>query len=90
MVFSEIVPRLRWIESPILKPFEKERKRVNKEIEKFMTLDMGIKFRHLNLEDGSPGLFRDDGVHLSDVGLAIFNLDLQTYVEMAAIWGRDG
>lgn len=30
LVFSEIIPRLRWLESVIFKPLEKVHKRVNK------------------------------------------------------------
>lgn len=31
-VFSEIIPRLRWLESSVFKPFDKVRKRVNRAI----------------------------------------------------------
>lgn len=33
------------------------------------------------------GLYRQDGVHLSDVGVDIFNLGLQYGIEMAVVVG---
>ncbi|XP_040181424.1 uncharacterized protein LOC120915190 [Rana temporaria] len=87
LVFSEIVPRLRWLESLIFKPLEKVRKRINKAMEKFLSPDLGFSFRHRELEGGVQGLYRADGVHLSEIGLDIFNTELQTCIEAAAVWG---
>lgn len=80
VVFSEIVPRLVWLNSP----FEKVRRRLNRAIAKFMPTIGGFSFRHVELEGGIVGLFRLDGVHLSEIGLDIFNNDLQSMVELAA------
>lgn len=32
-------------------------------------------------------MYQHDGVHLSEVGLDIFNCDLQMCIESAAVWG---
>ena len=87
IVFSEIVPRLRWLDAGVCRPFEKVRKRVNKAVEKFMVNVTGFSYRHIDLEGGLPGLYRSDGVHLSEVGLDIFNMALQGCIERAAVLG---
>lgn len=83
LVFSEIVPRLSWLSSDQRRVMEKMRKRVNRALEKCMPLINGLSYRHVDLEGGYPGLYRPDGVHLSEVGLDIFNLGLQYSIESA-------
>lgn len=87
IVFSEIVPRLSWLASPLRRVMEKMRKRVNRGMAKFMPSLGGLTYRHVDLEGGFAGLYRQDGVHLSDVGVDIFNLGLQYGIEMAAYMG---
>lgn len=66
---------------------EKIRKRVNRAVAKILQ-DLGIiSFRHMELEGNITGLYREDGIHLSDIGLDIFNTNLSTCVEMAVVWG---
>lgn len=77
-----------WLSSSETKPLEVIRRRVNQSIEKRMPLLDSFSFWHIDLEGGFSGLYRQDRVHLSDVGLDIFNLGLQTMIEMAALWGR--
>lgn len=86
-MFSEIVPRLSWLLSPLRRVMEKMRKRVNRGMAKFMPSLGGFAYRHVDLEGGFAGLYRQDGVHLSDVGAYIFNLGLQNSIEMAAYVG---
>ena len=90
LIFSEIIPRLRWSESMVFKPLEKVRKRINRAMEKFLAPELGFSFRHLELEGGVQGLYRSDGVHLAEIGLDIFNMRLQTCIETAAVWGGWG
>lgn len=86
--FSEIIPRLRWIESLMLKPLERVCKRINEAMEKFMCPVYGLSFRYVDLEGGLPGLYRDDVVHLSEICLDILNLYFQTSIELATgFWG---
>lgn len=87
LVFSEIIPRLCWSNSLVFKSLNKVRKRINRAMEKFLVPDLGLSFRHMELEGNLPGLYRFDGIHLSEVGLDIFNSDLQTCIESAAVWG---
>ncbi|XP_040209667.1 uncharacterized protein LOC120940724 [Rana temporaria] len=87
LVYSEIIPRLLWFSTQFNK-FEKVRKNVNRAVSKFMPSINGLSFRHVDLEGGVQGFYRPDGIHLSDVALDIFNLNLQSCVEMAV--GRLG
>ncbi|KAM4020120.1 uncharacterized protein ACNLHF_000668 isoform 1-T1 [Anomaloglossus baeobatrachus] len=80
LVFSEIIPRLLWNSDGFLF-FEKIRKRVNRTMEKFCRATGDFSFRHTDLEGFLFGLYRSDGVHLSDIGVDIFNLGLQSIVE---------
>lgn len=45
----------------------------------------GLSFRHVDLEGGLRGFYRKDNVHLSAVALDIFNLDLESCIELAAV-----
>lgn len=38
------------MDSVVLKPFEKVRKRVNREVERFMALEFGFSYRHVDLD----------------------------------------
>lgn len=61
-------------------------KRVNRRLKKFMSLGYGASIRHLELEGGIQGLYWRDGIHLSDIGLDILNLNFQTAIEQATGW----
>lgn len=81
LVFSEILPRLLW--SHRLNFFmEKIRKRVNRSISNFLLSLNGISFRHYNLEGFLPGYYLTDEFSFSPVGLDIFNLDVQSMLEV--------
>lgn len=86
-VFSEVVQRLKWLTFPPLRPLEKIRRRINRAVSKLL-VPMGILcFRHTELEGFIPGLFREDRVHLSNIGLDIFNAGLSSCIELAAVVG---
>ncbi|XP_068096210.1 uncharacterized protein [Hyperolius riggenbachi] len=85
--FSEIIPRLVWLSHRELFFLERIRRRVNFAISKFMPAINGVSFRHLELEGGLRSLYRNDLVHLSEIGLDIFNMGLQDVIELAAGWG---
>lgn len=86
LFFFEIIPRLVWLNFP----FDKVRKHINRTMAKFLSTIGGFIFRHIDLEGGIIGLFRTDGIHLSDIGLDIFNNNLQTMVELPAFRGGIG
>ena len=69
IIWVDILPRVTWGEHACsLKAIEKKRKRVNqmgrKQSNGHITVDIDV----LTL-----GFFRDDGIHLSDVGLEFYN-----------------
>ncbi|XP_075695057.1 uncharacterized protein LOC142661531 [Rhinoderma darwinii] len=78
--FSEIIPRLLW-SSGNYKFLNRIRKRINRAMSKYMSVLGGLSYRHSDLEDLTDGLFRNDCIHLSDVGIDIFNLGLQNLIE---------
>lgn len=41
---------------------------------------------HVDTEGGLSGFYKTDTVHLSEVALDIFNLDLQSCIELAAVY----
>lgn len=40
----------------------------------------GFSFRHFDLEGGFLDLYQGDYIHLSDIGLDIFNMGLQNII----------
>lgn len=42
-----------------------------------------LKKRHVDLDGGILGFYHPDQIHLSDIALDIFNMDLQSCVELA-------
>lgn len=87
IIFSEVIQRLSWCSLPSLRPLEKVRRRINRAVSKLLSAVGIFSFRHTELEGLIVGLYRSDGVHLSEVGLDIFNANLGTCVELAAVWG---
>ncbi|XP_068107665.1 uncharacterized protein [Hyperolius riggenbachi] len=83
LVFSEIISRLCWLRSPELSYLEKIRKKINRRVSKFMVTIQGFAYRHHELEGGIVGLYRTDGVHLSEIGSDILNMNLQEMIEQA-------
>ncbi|OCT55985.1 hypothetical protein XELAEV_18004116mg, partial [Xenopus laevis] len=83
IIWSEMVPRLVWRWARDHAAMERSRIKVNKLMSTFVRRSGGVVVRHKVLETATPGYYRKDGVHLSEVGLDIFNLDLVHGVERA-------
>ncbi|XP_071968790.1 uncharacterized protein [Engystomops pustulosus] len=79
LIFSEIIPRLLWRGEWDF--MDKIRKRINRRMQKYLPCIGGFSYRHVDLEGFVEGLYRSDSVHLSEVGLDIFNLGLQNALE---------
>ncbi|OCT67472.1 hypothetical protein XELAEV_18038770mg [Xenopus laevis] len=82
-VWSEIVSRITWFQSPETKALDRCHKKINSAIAKFAKWLNVFTYRHTDLELTGSGLYRDDGVHLSDIGLDIFNNGLRNAIELA-------
>ena len=87
LAYSEMVPRLLWSPQGSLFYVDRIRRRLNRTIHGFMSSISGSSFRHFELEGFLPGLFRDDKVHLSGIGLDIFNMGIQSIIESATVVG---
>ncbi|KAM3928101.1 uncharacterized protein RB166_006232 [Leptodactylus fuscus] len=83
LVWSEIVPRLRWQGSRDPESAERCRRSVNARMARFVRSRGGVVVRHRQLEGDNSRLLRADGVHLNEIGLDIFLSGLQDGVEQA-------
>ncbi|OCT97462.1 hypothetical protein XELAEV_18009686mg [Xenopus laevis] len=83
ITWSEVVSRRVWLYDIQHRPVDRCRRKLNFAVAKFLrSLNMST-YRHQELELGAEGLFRTDGVHLSDIGNYIFNTSLQKIIEKA-------
>ena len=87
LAFSEMVPRMLWSPQSGLFYLDRIRRRLNRTIHSFLVSSGGVSFRHSELEGFMPGLFRKDNVHLSPIGIDIFNMGLQNLIEAATVVG---
>ncbi|CAN2387350.1 hypothetical protein PRIEUP_LOCUS8384, partial [Pristimantis euphronides] len=88
VVWSEIVKRKSWRNARSVEKLDKARIKVNRMVSAFVTRNGGVAVRHRELEAASVNYWRQDGVHLTEVGLAFWLLDIQEGVERAiAVWG---
>ncbi|KAM8977597.1 uncharacterized protein RCH25_047235 [Pelodytes ibericus] len=87
IVWSEVVPRNYWRCAQNQRALERSRIKLNKRVSKFVWGMGGIAVRHRIFERNAANFFRSDGVHLTEVGLDLFNLALQEAVEQAMAVG---
>ncbi|XP_029449774.1 uncharacterized protein LOC115087134 [Rhinatrema bivittatum] len=78
LVWSHIIPRLVWRDARSHKSIEKSRRKLNKEVGTWLRAIKGYVIKHDDISLSCSGMYRPDGVHLSDVGVDIFILALQT------------
>ncbi|CAN2390856.1 hypothetical protein PRIEUP_LOCUS893, partial [Pristimantis euphronides] len=87
MVWSEIVKRKKWRNARSMEKLDEARIKMNRLVSAFVVRNGGIAIRHRELEAASANYWRHDGVHLTEVGLAFWLLDIQQGVERAiAVW----
>ncbi|XP_066446921.1 uncharacterized protein [Eleutherodactylus coqui] len=85
LVWSDIVARRFWREARDMEAIERARRNVNFKMSRFVQSIGGVAIRHWELEKREIGMFRGDGVHLSDIGTDTFLSGLQDGVE-EALW----
>ncbi|KAJ7326847.1 hypothetical protein JRQ81_016606 [Phrynocephalus forsythii] len=89
IVWSAMIPLLVW--GPVHDPqkMHKFRKGVNREVDNFISNGLGSVIQHPEITALKPELFWPDGVHLSDMGLEIFLLELQEglWAELLSLMG---
>lgn len=87
IAFSEMISRLLWSPSGNLFYLDKIRRHLNRTIHNFFVSSNNLSYRHIDLEGFLSGLYRSDLVHLSDIGLDIFNVGSQNIIEEATVLG---
>ncbi|OCT55986.1 hypothetical protein XELAEV_18004113mg, partial [Xenopus laevis] len=86
LVWSEMIPRSVWRYARDLQAIERSRGKVNKLLSIFIRKSGGVVVRHRDLEAKLVGYlnnFDTDGVHLSDIGMDLFNMAIADGIERA-------
>uniref|UniRef100_A0AAX7SSI3 Cold shock domain-containing protein n=1 Tax=Astatotilapia calliptera TaxID=8154 RepID=A0AAX7SSI3_ASTCA len=82
LVWSNILPRRVWRHSVDSHEVDLVRTTVNRRIQNIISELGGTSLTHDNIRCGAnTGLYRVDGVHLSQKGIDVFNLNLQDLLE---------
>lgn len=82
LVWSNILPRRVWPHSPDSHEVDLVRTTVNRRIQNIVSELGGTSLSHENIRCGTnTGLYRADGIHLSNKGVEVFNLNLQDFLE---------
>ncbi len=76
LIWSYMLPRRVWRGANSHKAMEKNRRRINRKAVDVVT-SLGGGFIKHDIDDRDPGLYREDDVHLSDIGNAIFVNEIQ-------------
>ncbi|XP_069098624.1 uncharacterized protein [Pleurodeles waltl] len=85
LVWTEFVPRRAWRGALNHGAIERARKKLNRAMRVFCWAQ-GIKvLRHGDIKEQEKALFRDDGVHLSQIGNAYYLTELRLMLE--SVWG---
>jgi hypothetical protein len=81
VIWSRILPRRSWWYSNNDRAMEITRKRINRGIRSYILKYGGYVVKYPDFDDRHPGVFLDDGVHLSFIGNNIFLNQLQSAFE---------
>uniref|UniRef100_A0A1B8XUR0 SGNH hydrolase-type esterase domain-containing protein n=1 Tax=Xenopus tropicalis TaxID=8364 RepID=A0A1B8XUR0_XENTR len=82
IIWSEIIPRTHWRGARSHRAINRVRIKVNKAVASNVQKNGGIVVRHKELEN-NMAFFRTDGIHLNEVGLDLFNFNLQEAIILA-------
>ncbi|KAE8630892.1 hypothetical protein XENTR_v10001007 [Xenopus tropicalis] len=82
IIWSEIIPRTHWRGARSHRAINRVRIKVNKAVASNVQKNGGIVVRHKELEN-NMAFFRTDGIHLNEVGLDLFNFNLQEAITLA-------
>lgn len=81
VMFSSILPRLKWRHSDNERAMDVTRKRINRGVKSYLNQIGGYTIIHEDFEDKPESLFCSDGVHLTFIGNDIFLNSLQNALE---------
>ncbi|KAJ8304808.1 hypothetical protein KUTeg_018391 [Tegillarca granosa] len=82
LIWSQILPRLKWRNERNHKAVNKSRVRINSYIAKFMISNGGLYIRYPEIVQSNVGMFYNDKVHLSQLGNDIFLYRLQQALQV--------
>lgn len=86
-IWSDMVARTSWRMARSVEGVNRARKKINREVSKFMVRNGALAIRHPELEFETWRYLRPDGVHLNDVGIDLWNLGLQEGIQRAIrVW----
>ena len=77
IIWSQILPRLKWRDEICHEALEKARIRTNSFIATIIIQSGGAYIRYPEIVELNTGMFSDDNVHLSDIGNEIFLYRIQ-------------
>ncbi|XP_053400856.1 uncharacterized protein LOC128557487 [Mercenaria mercenaria] len=81
LIWSNILPRLNWLSNIYVGRLEDCRKKINRAAALQVFRLGGCWIKHCQITADTPCLLRSDGIHLSDIGLDIFNLSIKEAIE---------
>lgn len=87
IVWSDMVARRSWRMARSVAGVNRARRKINREVSKFVVNNGGLAIRHMELEFETWRYLRADGVHLNEVGIDLWNLGLQDGIQRALrVW----
>ena len=87
IVWSDIVARTAWRLARSVSRINRARRKINRDVGRFMARNGGLVVRHMELEEETWGYLRGDGVHLTSVGIDMWFLGLQDGIQRAIrVW----
>lgn len=88
VVWSDLVAQRGWRQARSVERVNKARVKVNKEVGHFVKWNGGVVVRHCDFEECPDEFLWGDGVHLNNIGIDLWSLNLQGGLETA--WGCGG
>lgn len=89
LIWSQILPRLKWRMERNHKAINKARLRINRYIAKFIISNGGFYIRYPEIIESNVGVFDKDKVHLSQLGNDIFLYRLQQALQVFLTTGSN-
>ncbi|XP_068116462.1 uncharacterized protein [Hyperolius riggenbachi] len=83
VVWSEVVGRQKWRQARSVDRVNRARKKLNREVSRFVVRNGGVAVRHVDLELDTSRFLRMDGVHLNAVGTDLWTLALSEGIQRA-------
>ncbi|XP_068119596.1 collagen alpha-1(II) chain-like [Hyperolius riggenbachi] len=91
IVWSEIIGRSHWRLARSVDKINRARKKLNREVSRFVVRNGGVAVRHEDLEEDLDLFLRRDGVHLNAIGTDLWSLALEGGIQRGLrLWAAQG